>query len=104
MYLVTAAEMREMDRQTIESFGLPGRILMENAGQGAARILLNTFQDVDRKKIAILAGRGNNGGDGFVIGRYLSQAGADVTVYLLSDPSRVKGDAEDPTVVALQRA
>lgn len=93
MYLVTAHEMREMDRRTIESFGLPGRILMENAGGGATCVLNNYFNGPEGKKIAVLAGRGNNGGDGFVMARYLAQRGADVTVYLLSDRSAVKGDA-----------
>jgi NAD(P)H-hydrate epimerase len=95
MYLVTANEMRKMDQQTIDSFGLPGRILMENAGLGAVRILKNQFKDLAQKKIAILAGRGNNGGDGFVIGRYLSHMGAKVSVYLLANVSTVKGDAEE---------
>lgn len=93
MYLVTAAEMREMDRQTIESFGLPGRVLMENAGRGATRFLLEQFKNIKNKKIAIVAGKGNNGGDGFVIARYLSQKGIKTTVFLLAQSSEVKGDA-----------
>ncbi len=93
MYLVTASEMREMDHQTIESFGLPGRILMENAGRGATRFFLEQFEGVENKKIAVVAGRGNNGGDGFVIARYLAQKGIRVTVFLLSQSLKVKGDA-----------
>jgi len=93
MYLVTAGEMREMDRRTIESFGVPGRVLMENAGLGATRILFEKFSDLPRKKVGILAGRGNNGGDGFVIARYLAQKGIRVTVYLLSESTKIKGDA-----------
>lgn len=93
MYLVTASEMQEMDRRTIESFGIPGRVLMEIAGRGATRILLNNFHDLDRKKVGIIAGRGNNGGDGFVIARYLAQKGIPVTVYLLALKKTVKGDA-----------
>jgi len=93
MYLVTAKEMREMDRQTIEGFGIPGRVLMENAGRGAARIFFENFNCDANKKVGILAGRGNNGGDGFVIARYLLQKGVKVTVYLLSEQSNVKGDA-----------
>jgi len=93
MYLVTADEMREMDRETIESFGIPGRVLMENAGRGATRILLEKFYDLAGKRIGVVAGRGNNGGDGFVIARYLSQKGIQVTVYLLSTRDSVKGDA-----------
>jgi ADP-dependent NAD(P)H-hydrate dehydratase / NAD(P)H-hydrate epimerase len=93
MYLVTASEMQQMDRQTIESFGIPGRVLMENAGQGATRVLFDQFDDIIYKKVGVIAGRGNNGGDGFVIARYLAQKGSDVTVYLLVESARVKGDA-----------
>jgi len=94
MYLVTADEMREMDRQIIESFGLPGRILMENAGLGATRILLDRFDHLCDINVGVVAGRGNNGGDGFVIARCLVQKGIPVTVYLLGTKNQVKGDAE----------
>jgi NAD(P)H-hydrate epimerase len=92
-YLLTAEEMREMDRRTIESFGIPGRVLMENAGRGATRLLLETFGDLSGKKIGVLSGKGNNGGDGFVVARYLSQAGIAVTVYLLAKRDLLTGDA-----------
>ena len=95
MYLVTAGEMQEMDKQTIELYGLPGRVLMENAGVGATRILLKQFKGLINKKVGIVAGRGNNGGDGFVMARYLSQKGVSVTVYLLAKKSMVKGDAAE---------
>ena len=94
MVIVTADEMREMDRRTIESFGVPGRVLMENAGLGATRLLLKRFPDLPQKRVGVLAGRGNNGGDGFVIARYLSQKGIRVTVYLLSEHTKITGDAE----------
>jgi ADP-dependent NAD(P)H-hydrate dehydratase / NAD(P)H-hydrate epimerase len=93
MYLVTAAEMQAMDRQTIDIFGLPGRILMENAGRGATQSLFRHFTDLKSKRVGIIAGSGNNAGDGFVIGRYLSQQGVDVSVYLLTEGQRIKGDA-----------
>lgn len=93
MYLLTAAEMRRMDEMTIENFGLPGRVLMENAGRGAARVILENFPDIYASSVTVVAGRGNNGGDGFVIARYLDQAGVNVTVYLLAERSRVRGDA-----------
>ncbi len=95
MHILTADEIREMDRQTIESFGLPGRVLMENAGRGAARVLMKRFPDILSQRVAVVAGRGNNGGDGFVIARYLAHAGISVTVYLLSASSRLSGDAAD---------
>jgi len=93
MYLVTADEMREMDRLTIEQFGLPGRILMENAGRGAFRVLTESFPDIFKQKVAVISGRGNNGGDGFVIARYLAQSNISVTVYLLSESKALSGDA-----------
>lgn len=93
MYLVTADEMREMDRRTIEDFGIPGIVLMENAGRGAAGVMLEKFEDLTEKRVGIVAGRGNNGGDGFVIARYLAQKGVRATVYLLSKKELVKGDA-----------
>lgn len=93
MYLVSADEMREMDRRTIEDFGLPGRILMENAGREASRVLLEQFPDIMHEKVAVMAGRGNNGGDGFVIARYLAQRGIETTVYILAERSTLEGDA-----------
>ncbi len=93
MYIVTAKEMQEMDRKTIETFGIPGRVLMENAGRGATRFFVDQFGDPAGKKAGIIAGRGNNGGDGFVIARCLSEIGARVTVYLMTESSKVKGDA-----------
>ncbi len=94
MYLVTADEMRKMDRDTIENFGLPGRILMENAGRGATRMLIKMFPDVKGKKIGIAAGSGNNGGDGFVIARCIKEYGAHVTVFVLSETKKIRGDAK----------
>ena len=97
MQIVTASEMQQMDRETIESFGLPGRVLMENAGRGVVDFMVKTFPAIQSpgrgQRIGILAGRGNNGGDGFVIARYLSGMGAAVCVYLFSDRTAVKGDA-----------
>lgn len=94
MFLVTAKEMQSMDNKTIESFGLPGRILMENAGKGATEILIDKYPQIRNKKVAVIAGRGNNGGDGFVIARYLTQKNIKTTVYLLSEKKKIKGDAK----------
>ena len=93
MYLVTASEMQEMDRRTIEDFGIPGMVLMENAGRGATRFLFEQFPDIENKRVGVIAGRGNNGGDGYVIARYLKQKGVHVQVYLLATATRVRGDA-----------
>jgi NAD(P)H-hydrate epimerase len=93
MIIVTAGEMQEMDRRTIEDFGIPGMVLMENAGRGATRFLMEQFPDIEEKTVGVIAGRGNNGGDGFVIARYLKQKGVHVRVYLLAKEKRVQGDA-----------
>ncbi len=93
MYILTAEEMRRMDRRTIESFGIPGRVLMENAGRGAADALLGKFGPLCREGVAVMAGRGNNGGDGFVIARCLSEKKIPVTVYLAAKADSVRGDA-----------
>ena len=93
MYIVTAQQMKEMDRLTIESFGIPGLVLMENAARGAMDALFRHFPNVRSLKVGIAAGHGNNGGDGFVIARYLAGANVPVDVYLLSKRKKVKGDA-----------
>jgi NAD(P)H-hydrate epimerase len=95
MYIVTAQQMKKMDRLTIESFGIPGIVLMESAGRGAVDILLRHFSDIRCMDVGIAAGRGNNGGDGFVIARCLASAHVPVAVYLLSEESRVRGDAAE---------
>ena len=93
MYLVTADEMQRMDRTTIETFGIPGRVLMENAGRGATAFFLETVHRQHPGRVGIAAGRGNNGGDGFVMARYLRQQGIAATVFLFAEKSRVRGDA-----------
>ena len=93
MLLVTASEMQAMDRDTIDNFGIPGIVLMECAGRGATRSLVKNCIGTAMCNVGIMAGRGNNGGDGFVIARHLSHRGIPVTVYLLSDKNKVKGDA-----------
>ena len=90
MILVTAGEMQEMDRQTIETHGIPGLELMEKAGRGATRVLLDQFGDHLKAGVGIICGKGNNGGDGFVIARCLAEKGIDVTVYLLAKTAALK--------------
>ena len=95
MDLVTAAQMRELDRLTIQS-GTPGHILMERAGQGATDALLKTFAPIlanKKKPVLVVAGKGNNGGDGFVIARLLKKQGVACEVFLLAERSAVSGDA-----------
>jgi NAD(P)H-hydrate epimerase len=81
MILVTAGEMQEMDRQTIETHGITGLELMENAGCGATRVLLDQFGDHVKAGVGIICGKGNNGGDGFVIARYLAEKGITSSVW-----------------------
>jgi len=91
MRIVSAAEMREIDRATSESFGVPSIALMENAGSAVARFVLSDYPQAER--VGILCGKGNNGGDGFVVARKLVDAGRAVRVLLLSDPEELRGDA-----------
>ena len=91
MKIVTAAEMREIDRITSERFGVPSLTLMENAGTAVADYVTSHFPDAQR--IGVICGKGNNGGDGFVAARKLHEAGRDVRVLLVADPSELRGDA-----------
>ena len=93
MKIVTAAEMREIDRVTSASFGVPSTALMENAGEAVAVFVISRFPSVHT--IGVICGKGNNGGDGFVAARKLHDAGKDVRVLLLADPSELKGDAAE---------
>jgi NAD(P)H-hydrate epimerase len=94
MYLVTAEEMRAFDAAAIEEYGIPGVVLMENAGRTTFHILKTHLGgDVRDLKVSIVAGPGNNGGDGYVIARYLINHGADVQTWLLSPREKIKGDA-----------
>jgi NAD(P)H-hydrate epimerase len=87
---LTRAEVREIDRRAIEEFGLPGIVLMENAGRGAAELLHGL---APQSAVAIVCGRGNNAGDGFVIARHLENLGHEVRLFLACDPAECRGDA-----------
>ncbi|HEV2113737.1 MAG TPA: NAD(P)H-hydrate dehydratase [Terriglobales bacterium] len=91
MRVVTAAEMREIDRITTTKFGIPSLTLMENAGSAVAEFVLERFPGA--KTIGVICGKGNNGGDGLVAARKLHEAGKRVKVLLLGDPKELKGDA-----------
>lgn len=92
MKLLTAVEMRHLDQQAIQEVGIPSIVLMENAGRTTYQILRQEFSDLTGL-VVVVAGRGNNGGDGFVIARYLAHAGLPVRVILLTEKARVSGDA-----------
>lgn len=83
--------MREIDRVTSERFGVASITLMENAGSAVARFILSHYGQAER--VGILCGKGNNGGDGFVVARKLVEAGRAVRVLLLCDPGELRGDA-----------
>ncbi len=89
MYL-SREEVRELDRRAIEEFGVPGVVLMENAGRGVAEVLVGLGC---RGPVVICCGKGNNGGDGFVIARHLDNRSIPVRVLLFARPEDLTGDA-----------
>ena len=91
MRIISADEMKKLDKETISS-GTPSIKLMERAGNGLARIIYERFKD---KKILIFVGKGNNGGDGFVAARKLSEKGIKVKIILLAAKNEIKGDAKE---------
>ncbi len=93
MRVVASHTMQELDRRAIDEFGVPGLTLMENAGQACADEIIRQFGRAEGKRALIMAGKGNNGGDGYVIARLLSQAGWNVQVCILAGPGEIAGDA-----------
>ena len=93
MRILNAAQMREADRFTIEDIGIPSLVLMENAGRQVVAAMEAAYESRLGGRVAVLCGRGNNGGDGFVIARTLAQRGVDVSVFLIGRVSDVRGDA-----------
>src|SRR3981081_2678663 len=93
MRVLNTAQMREADRRTIEDIGIPSLVLMENAGRQAVAAMEAMYGDLLERQGAGLGGRGNNGGDGFVIARTLAQRGIDVSVFLIGSVADVRGDA-----------
>ena len=89
--LVSGAQMRALDRHTIESLEVPGDVLMESAGRAVVEAVLALRCGDD--PVAVLCGAGNNGGDGFVVARQLHLLGVPVRVACLVDPDRLAGDA-----------
>jgi NAD(P)H-hydrate epimerase len=93
MLILTAPEMAGFDQQTINTIGIPGIVLMENAARGAAEFFLELYPELLDSRVAIVAGTGNNAGDGFVLARIFHTRGAQVRVFCLRDPGRLSGDA-----------
>src|SRR4051812_13245168 len=93
MRVLNAAQMREADRRTIEDVGIPSLVLMENAGRQVVAAMEAIHTDLAERQVAVLCGRGNNGGDGFVIARTLLQRGVAVAVFLIGRVADIRGDA-----------
>ncbi|HZB24988.1 MAG TPA: NAD(P)H-hydrate dehydratase [Vicinamibacterales bacterium] len=91
--MLNTAQMREADRRTIHEIGIPSIVLMENAGRQAVAAMEAAFEDLAASHVAVLCGRGNNGGDGFVVARTLIQRGVETSVFLIGSVSEVQGDA-----------
>ena len=94
MRVLSAQQMREADRRTIEDIGLPSIVLMENAGRQVVAAIESAFDTLSSMRVAILCGRGNNGGDGFVVARVLVAREMSVNVVLIGESALVKGDAK----------
>ena len=90
---LSRSQVREVDRRAVEDWGVPGVVLMENAGRCAADAMEEFFGPAESRLVAIVAGTGNNGGDGFVIARHLHIRGAAVIVFLIGEREKMTGDA-----------
>ncbi|HJQ81070.1 MAG TPA: NAD(P)H-hydrate epimerase, partial [Lacipirellulaceae bacterium] len=88
--LLTREQSRELDRRATDEYGIPSIVLMENAGRGCVDVLERLGID---GPVAILCGKGNNAGDGFVIARHLEIRGHECRVILLCPPNELRGDA-----------
>jgi len=93
MRVLNSAQMREADRRTIEEIGIPSLVLMENAGRQAVAAMEAVYADLSERHVAVLCGRGNNGGDGFVVARTLMQRGVEASVFVVGRIADVRGDA-----------
>jgi len=97
MKIVTARQMAELDRVTIHTYGIPALVLMENAGRSCTdrifRILEEKAGGPQEASVAVVCGKGNNGGDGMVIARHLHNRGAYVEVFLLCEEDALSVDA-----------
>jgi NAD(P)H-hydrate epimerase len=91
--VMTRDEVRAFDAWAIDTLGIPGVVLMENAGRSCAELIRDKLKDAVRPRVCIFCGTGNNGGDGYVIARHLINDGFDVTAVVCGDPGKIKGDA-----------
>ena len=91
---LTREEMRKLDRKAVGEYKIPSIILMENAGRNVAEEILKMLDDPQQTKVAILCGKGNNGGDGFVVARHLHNHGISVDVFLVAKISDILKDGD----------
>ena len=94
MMVMTRDQVRSFDSWAINQLGIPGVVLMENAGRSCGELIKEQFANVISPKVCIFCGIGNNGGDGYVIARHLLNSGFEVTVVICGDSSKIKGDAK----------
>jgi NAD(P)H-hydrate epimerase len=92
--VMTRDEVRAFDQYAINTLGIPGVVLMENAGRSCAELTKEKLAGVAEPKVCIFCGTGNNGGDGYVIARHLLNSGFKVTVVICGDRNKIKGDAK----------
>ncbi len=102
--LATAEQMQGFDRAAIAEYAIPGLVLMENAGRGFVDVLEREIGTLASRRVVILCGKGNNGGDGFVIARHIVNRGGEVSVGLLGKRGEVKGDARANLEIILKMA
>src|ERR1041385_6007022 len=105
MLILSRDDVRRIDKLAIEKLGIPGVVLMENAGRSATEVVLDLLRDElrlapDALSVAVLCGGGNNGGDGYVIARHLCNAGVNVRIYSAADRSKLSGDAAINSTIA----
>ncbi len=93
MKVATAELMRKLDQRAISEYGIPGMVLMENAARGVVSALFRSFPELLTLRVGVLAGRGNNGGDGLAVARYLTNRGIPCRIFLLAAQEEIKGDA-----------
>ncbi|MCX7762375.1 MAG: NAD(P)H-hydrate dehydratase [Candidatus Kryptonium sp.] len=102
LLVASTEEMRKCDSYAIDQLGIPGLLLMENASQGVVNSILMKYGGVAGKKVFVFCGSGNNGGDGLAVARKLFGMKADVYVFLLSEPEKLRGDAKTNYEIALR--
>ncbi|MCC7191860.1 MAG: NAD(P)H-hydrate epimerase [Phycisphaeraceae bacterium] len=98
METLSREQVRLLDRIAIDELGIPGAVLMENAGSAVAQVVLNQLKRlpsdaITQNRVAVVCGAGNNGGDGYVVARYLHNAGITVEIFPARDPGELRGDA-----------